>query len=56
MKQDENSMMSWSTNFYYHNYDTTKNVGNPVAFLNGTTLTDMTKINENENEMKMRDF
>ena len=44
-KQDENSVLSWSTNFFNYNYDTTNIFGNPVAFLGGTMLTDKTKIN-----------
>ena len=45
IKQDENSMMSWSTNFYYYNYNTTQILGNPVTFLSGTMLADKTMIN-----------
>ena len=39
-KQDENSLMSWLTNFYYYNYNTTTTFPDAVDFLSGTMLTD----------------
>ena len=37
-KEDENSMLSLSTNLYLHNYNTTNIFGDLVAFLSGTIV------------------
>ena len=42
-KEDENAMMSWSTNFISA-IITAKIFGDTVAFLGGTVLTDKTTI------------
>ena len=36
IEQDENSMISWSTSFYYNNHNTNKIFGDPVAILSDT--------------------